>query len=205
MPGYLIDKTLADQRVFGWLMHQWDVGGLLNWGTNRWGDPYTGNGWRDPYQDPVSYRKKDGRVANGDSCLIYPGYYPRYGLTDPEAGPVSSLRLEALRDGLEDREYLRLAEKTSGGAAFAKQVAARIAWYPYPVRQANVFDFPKYTTRPAPSTRRAGSSPSASSSLAERPRSVSGATAPPIPHPQPYLQSRSSSRSGRGRSRALRR
>jgi hypothetical protein len=148
MPGYLIDKTLADQRIFGWLMHQWDVDGLLNWGTNRWGDPYTGNGWRDPYQDPVSYRKKDGRVANGDSCLIYPGYYPKYGLTDPEAGPVSSLRLEALRDGFEDREYLRLAAKTSGGAALAKQVAAAIAWYPYPVRQANVFDFPKYTSAP---------------------------------------------------------
>jgi len=146
MPGYLIDKTLADQRIWGWLMHEWDVDGLLNWGTNRWGDAYTGNGWRDPYQDPVSYRKKDGRVANGDTCLIYPGYYPKYGLTDPEAGPASSLRLEALRDGFEDREYLRLAEKVSGGAALAKQVAATIAWYPYPVRQGNVFDFPRYTT-----------------------------------------------------------
>ena len=146
IPGYLIDKPLADQRVFGWLMHEWNVDGLLNWGTNRWGDAYTGNGWRDPYQDPVSYRKTDGRVANGDTCLIYPGYYPKYGLTDSLAGPVSSLRLEALRDGLEDREYLRLAAKTSGGAALTSKIAAQIAWYPYAVRQANVFDFPKYTT-----------------------------------------------------------
>ncbi len=145
MPGYLIDKTLADQRVFGWLMHQWDVDGLLNWGTNRWGDALTGNGWRDPYKDPLSYRKPDGRVANGDTCLIYPGYYPRYGLDDPSAGPVSSLRLEALRDGFEDREYLRLAARSAGGA-FARKVAEQVAWFPYPVRQANVFDFPKYTT-----------------------------------------------------------
>jgi hypothetical protein len=146
VPGYLIDKPLSDQRVFGWLMQEWNVDGLLNWGTNRWGNAYTGNGWRDPYQDPVSYRKTDGRVANGDTCLIYPGYYPKYGLTDSLAGPVSSLRLEALRDGLEDREYLRVAARTSGGAALASKVAAQIAWYPYPVRQANVFDFPKYTT-----------------------------------------------------------
>ncbi len=148
-PGYLIEKPLADQRVFGWLMEEWNVDGLLNWGTNRWGDALTGNGWRDPYKDPLSYRKPlpDGRVANGDTCLIYPGYYPRYGLTDPLAGPVSSLRLEALRDGFEDREYLRLAARTSGGAAFVKKVAAQVAWYPYPIRQANVFDFPKYATK----------------------------------------------------------
>jgi hypothetical protein len=146
MPGYLIDKPLADQRVWGWLMQQWDVDGLLNWGTNRWGDAYTGSGWRDPYQDPVSYRKKDGRVANGDTCLIYPGYYPRYGLDDPNAGPVSSLRLEALRDGFEDREYLRLAARTSGGTAFVRTVAAKIATFPYAVQQANVFNYPRYTT-----------------------------------------------------------
>ena len=149
IPGYLIEKPLADQRVFGWLMHQWDVDGLLNWGTNRWGDALTGNGWRDPYKDPLSYRKPlpDGRVANGDTCLIYPGYYPRYGLNDPFAGPASSLRLEALRDGFEDREYLRLASRTSAGAAFARNVAAQVAWFPYPIRQANVFKFPKYTSK----------------------------------------------------------
>ena len=150
-PGYLIEKPLSDQRVWGWLMQGWDVDGLLNWGTNRWGDALTGNGWRDPYKDPLSYRKPlpDGRVANGDTCLIYPGYYPRYGLTDPLAGPVSSLRLEALRDGLEDREYLRLASRTAGGAAFVKKTAASVTWFPYPIRQGNVFDFPKYTTKPA--------------------------------------------------------
>ncbi len=149
MPGYLIDKTLADERVWGWLMEQWGVDGLLNWGTNRWGDALTGNGFRDPYKDPLSYRKPlpDGRVANGDTCLIYPGYYPRYGLTDPYAQPVSSLRLEALRDGFEDREYLRLAGRSGGGAAFVKQVTKQITWFPYPIQQANVFNFPKYTTK----------------------------------------------------------
>jgi len=150
-PGYLIEKPLSDPRVWGWLMQEWKVDGLLNWGTNRWGDALTGNGWRDPYKDPLSYRKPlpDGRVANGDTCLIYPGYYPRYGLTDTLAGPVSSLRLEALRDGFEDREYLRLASRTAGGAAFVKKTAASVTWFPYPIRQGNVFDFPKYTTKPA--------------------------------------------------------
>jgi len=77
---------------------------------------------------------------------VYPGYYPRYGLRDPYAPPVSSLRLEALRDGLEEREYLKLAKRTgSGGPAFVKRVIKRVTQFPYPIRQGNVFTFPKYS------------------------------------------------------------
>ena len=149
MPGYLIDKTLADQRVFGWLMHQWDVDGLLNWGTNRWGDALHRQRLARPLPGPRLV-PQEGRARGQRRQLPHlPRLLPAAtDWTTREAGPVSSLRLEALRDGLEDREYLRLAARTSGGAALAKQVAARIAWYPYPVRQANVFDFPKYTTKP---------------------------------------------------------
>jgi hypothetical protein len=146
-PSYVIEKSHTEQRVIGWLMQQWRVDGLLNWGFNRWNDALTGTGWRDPYQDPVSYRNRAGLVSNGDTSLIYPGYYPHYGLNNPMAPPVSSLRLEALRDGFEDREYLKLAAKTGpGSAAFVNSVIKTVTWYPYPIRQGNVFDFPKYTT-----------------------------------------------------------
>jgi len=147
MPNYVIEKPFTDERVWGWLMYQWKVDGLLNWGFNRWGKSLGGNGWRDPYQNPLSYLKRDGRGANGDTCLVYPGYYPRYGLTDPYAAPVSSLRLEALRDGLEEREYLKLAGKTGpGSATFVSGVIKQVTWYPYRIRYGNVFDFPKYAT-----------------------------------------------------------
>ena len=100
-------------------MEEWNVDGLLNWGINRWGNACTGSGWRDPYQDPLSLRKARLR-SNGDTCLIYPGYYPRYGLDRPYAPPVSSLRLEALRDGLEEREYLDWPRRyPAAAAAFA--------------------------------------------------------------------------------------
>jgi hypothetical protein len=145
MPNFVLEKPLADSRVWGWQMHQWDVDGLLYWGINRWGDPQTGKGLRDPYRYPLSYRKRDGRVANGEAMLVYPGYYPRYGLRDGYAAPVSSLRLEALRDGFEDREYLKLAAK-SAGAAFARDVSESVTWYPYPVTQGHVLKFPKYVT-----------------------------------------------------------
>jgi hypothetical protein len=147
LPGFVMEKPLADQRVWGWLMHQWNVDGMLYWGVNRWGNAITGKGLRDPYSDPLSYRKRDGRVCNGEAMLVYPGYYPRYGLHDGYAAPVSSLRLEALRDGLEDREYLKLAAACAGGgASFARSVSETVTWYPYPVTYGHVLKFPKYRT-----------------------------------------------------------
>jgi hypothetical protein len=145
LPSFVIDKPHIDSRSWGWLMQRWNVDGLLNWGFNRWGLATTGKGYRDPYKNPLSLSVGRTR-SNGDTSLVYPGYYPRYGLDDPFAAPVSSLRFEALRDGLEEREYLKLARRTgSDGPAFVKGVLATITQFPYPIRQANVFNFPKYT------------------------------------------------------------
>ena len=72
-------------------------------------------------------------MANGEASLLYPGYYPPYGLTDPKAAPVSSLRLEALRDGFQDLQYLQMATKLVGAKA-VRSIVGTITWYPYPVR-----------------------------------------------------------------------
>ena len=147
IPNFVVEKPNTDQRVWGWLMEQWNVDGLMNWALNQWFVADSPTTYRDPYQDPLS-RNTRTRQANGDSSLIYPGYYPAYGLTDPYAAPVSSLRLEALRDGLEDREYLRLARMFPGGTQLAKQAIATITQFPYKIQQKNVHDFPTYTSDP---------------------------------------------------------
>jgi hypothetical protein len=145
MPNFVLEKGLADQRAWGWLTYAWKVDGILYWATNRWGDAKTGKGWRDPYKDPLSYWVQGARVCNGEAMLIYPGYYPRYGLNDPFAEPVSSLRLESWRDGLEDLEYLRMAEKSGSGAKkWVKTLVDRITWYPYKIRYGHVFTYPRY-------------------------------------------------------------
>jgi hypothetical protein len=143
-PSFVIEKPPNDSRVRGWLMVKWNVQGVLNWGFNRWGIATTGSGWRDPYLNPLSLVRGKLR-SNGDTCLVYPGYYPRLGLNDPFAPPCSSLRLEALRDGLEEREYLLSAQREAGGPAFVKSVLSKITWGPDRIRQANVFVFPGYT------------------------------------------------------------
>jgi hypothetical protein len=64
----------------------------------------------DPWMNPLNYRQ-----FNGEGSLFYPG-------ADASIeGPVASMRLKALRDGLEDYEYLVLAGEA--GAAQAASIA----------------------------------------------------------------------------------
>jgi hypothetical protein len=155
LPSYIIDKPQGngDQRAWGWLMAQWNVDGLMNYALNEWTSVSRSTVWRDPYTDTLTYARNTGMRANGDTTLIYPGYSRDgdFGLDDPYAAPVSSLRLEALRDGLEDREYFNYAKKltSQGGPAVVTQALhSIITFMPKPI-QKNVFNFPKYRTDPA--------------------------------------------------------
>ena len=153
-PTFLIDKPLADERATPWVTWRWGATGFLYWNTMRWSNAVTGKGYRDPYRDPVSYANPAGWVANGEASLTYPGYEPRLGLTNPLAGPVSSLRLEALRDGIEDYEYLTMAASarrdvpaSEAAAACARQVAAAVADYRYgPVLPSDYHNMPGFST-----------------------------------------------------------
>ena len=55
-----------------------------------------------------------------------------------------------MRDGFEDREYMKLAAATgSDGPAFVRSVIKSVTWYPYRVAYGHRFLFPKYTTSAA--------------------------------------------------------
>ena len=161
IPTWVIDKGLADERAMGWLSYQQGVTGILYFGTNRWINPLTNSGYRDPYMDPASTAGKTyGKyVANGEASLLYPGYAPSVGLNDPYAGPRSSLRFESLRDGVEDYEYLYMAshsgngsdfsQSSASGKAFAQRVAAAVAQFT-PDHDGKAYNnFPVYTTQAA--------------------------------------------------------
>ncbi|MGC3997247.1 MAG: DUF4091 domain-containing protein [Anaeromyxobacter sp.] len=57
----------------------------------------------DPWTDPRRF------AGNGDGTLLYPGRTAELGGQHPF--PVESIRLKLIRDGLEDLELLRLAER----------------------------------------------------------------------------------------------
>lgn len=87
-------------RILFWQQKDLGITGLLYWSTNYWKD--VSDIWNSSWTTPWT-----GIDTFGDGSLLYHGYnYNR--------GPVSSLRLEAVANGIEDYEYLVMAEKLLG-------------------------------------------------------------------------------------------
>ncbi len=109
-PNIFIDYPLMDCRVLPWLFWKYDIQGFLYWSANYWGkENLKGNSPQDkwPHRPWVAANftnEWEGKrnEFNGDGQLIYPG---------PDGAALSSIRLEALRDGMEDYEYVWLLEK----------------------------------------------------------------------------------------------
>lgn len=96
----------AAHRVLFWQQKQRGLNGFLYWSSIYWDPQFT----RDPWTNMRTY-EFGGRGAYGDGALVYPG--DRVGVN----GPVTSIRLELLRDGVEDFDYLTLFEKARGKEA----------------------------------------------------------------------------------------
>ena len=75
--------------------------------------------------NPVTYLSgflcSDGYTLNGEGSLIYPGSGVKENTGQRNVdGPVSSIRFELLREGIEDYEYLWLLS-SMGDTAFADE------------------------------------------------------------------------------------
>ncbi|MBI2299348.1 MAG: DUF4091 domain-containing protein [Armatimonadetes bacterium] len=96
--NFYLDQPAPSHRLLLWQTWQRKAQGLLYWGLNHW------PGFDGRTMDPLPPDKRWPRVPwndggrNGDGYFIYPG---------PD-GPLSSLRLEILRDGMEDYDALTL-------------------------------------------------------------------------------------------------
>ena len=98
-PTYHIDDTWLSARVLSWMQAEYNVVGNLYWATDLYSryDPSKGYQSIDEYYEGVATRLNG---ANGEGFLFYPG--KKYGVT----GPLGSMRLEAIRDGMEEYEIL---------------------------------------------------------------------------------------------------
>lgn len=112
-PYWEIDFPLLDYRIPAWMSWRYGITGLLYWTTVYWqkaGDVWT---------NPATYG--EGRYAyNGEGSLFYPGAELGF------SGPVASLRLKQIREGMEDYEYLKLLAD-SGQKADADELARKLA------------------------------------------------------------------------------
>jgi hypothetical protein len=104
-PNFNIDMDLSAARVLSWMQYDYDIEGLIYWGTMTYFSSATR--FDQDGQKPVNvYEQADGVFAgaNGDGYLVYPG--AKYG-TDT---PIPTMRLMELRDGFEEYEFLYLLE-----------------------------------------------------------------------------------------------
>jgi hypothetical protein len=131
--GLFLDHPAVELRTWLWQSWKHDVVGILVWQSNYWNSTAAfPEGAQNPYEDPMGYvsgySTPEGTKrfwGNGDGRFIYP---PRRAATPSDEpvldGPVSSIRWEMLREGIEDYEMLyRLREllQEKGGKIPPKQ------------------------------------------------------------------------------------
>ncbi len=97
VPNRFIDYPLIKMRIIPWLSWRHGMSGYLHYAYNYWLSP-----------TKMSVRldvDQSGAMPPGDGFIVYPPTSNR------DNGPVSSLRWETFRDGLEDYEYLLLLDR----------------------------------------------------------------------------------------------
>lgn len=91
-PFWQLDFPVLNYRIPTWGSWRYQMTGLLYWSVVFW------ERVRDPWIDQLTIY---GRY-NGDGSILYPG--SDAGI----AGPVGSIRLKNIREGMEDYEYLKI-------------------------------------------------------------------------------------------------
>lgn len=117
-PNYFIDAPALDPVMIPWITARYHMNGILYWALNYW--PETANPWLDAVTFHSGFLCSDGYVLNGEGSLLYPGDYTKRYTGQPNVdGPVSSIRFELLREGIQDYEYLWML-KNLGAKDFAE-------------------------------------------------------------------------------------
>ena len=91
-----------DCRLLTWQQYAEGCDGVFNWGVNYW--------HRRELTDDTDVYLKDWSLhggMSGDGLMFYPG----------RSGPIPTIRLANVRDGVQDYEVMKLAEAQAGRAA----------------------------------------------------------------------------------------
>jgi len=97
-----VDHPAINHRIRFWQMDKYHLDGDLFWSITYW--------LQNPWEEAMSIGTDGQRWGNGDGRMLYPPRRekPTEPIIEP---PVPSIRLECLRDGLEDRESLLVLER----------------------------------------------------------------------------------------------
>jgi hypothetical protein len=110
-----IELPLIKTRILHWINYRYNIPGYLHWGFDFWRGG-------DPYDETTSIQLEGGTILpGGDAWIVYPG----------DSALHSSIRLEAMRDGIVDYELLKMLEVKYPEEAdeLARQVVYRFDYY----------------------------------------------------------------------------
>jgi hypothetical protein len=126
-PYWQLDFPALNYRVPLWINWRYGMTGLLYWTTVYWAQT------PDPWTDPVTYGRDRSRGYNCEGSLFYPGAQVGFD------GPVASIRLKMIREGMEDYEYLKLLADR-GGKDLADETARAIgrSWFAWDTDPAHL-------------------------------------------------------------------
>ncbi len=116
-----IDSDAINMRMWIWMSYKYNLTGILVWQTNHWNgsngaasEGLLQNIWEDPMTYKSGYGTPYGsspEFGNGDGMFFYPpNRDPNNDKNKYLNDPVPSLRLEILREGLDDYDYMRMLE-----------------------------------------------------------------------------------------------
>ena len=96
-----IELPLLRTRYMHWVNFKYNIPGYLHWGLNYWSIG-------DPFGEQTGIQYEGGNILpGGDSWIIYP----------KDGKLFSSIRYDAMRDGIVDYELFRMLEKKNPAAA----------------------------------------------------------------------------------------
>jgi hypothetical protein len=106
-PFLQLDRPLVNYRLQSWFAWQGNMTGWLYWASGIWWETIFAKP-DDPWTDPETHSSHAGtRVYNSEGSLLYPADDTSIGFY----GVVPSMRLKALRDGINDYSYFALAAR----------------------------------------------------------------------------------------------
>ncbi|MFC1537531.1 hypothetical protein ACFL4P_01755 [Gemmatimonadota bacterium] len=122
-----IDLELTNERLMSWACWKYRSLTWCHWGIGSCWETawYNAETWKDYFRNhgtgPLCYRN-----YNGNAMWIYaPGVIPEVNVACP------SVRLKAMRDGVEEYEYMRLLSQLDGNSGRVDELVNRIVFQPY--------------------------------------------------------------------------
>jgi hypothetical protein len=120
-----IEQPLIKTRILHWINYRYGITGYLHWGLNHWRP-----GHNNPFTMTTDMNYAGNTLPGGDMNIVYPR----------EGRLLSSIRLEAMRDGICDYELLKMLEEKKPDKA--REIAAKIV-FNFDHYDLNVINFRK--------------------------------------------------------------